>query len=44
VLAHNNPNTRVLANGKGIDHLDDSPIFPALASAISSCTGIDITG
>jgi hypothetical protein len=44
VLAHNNPNPRVLSNGKGIDHLDDSPIFPALASAIFGCTGIDITG
>jgi hypothetical protein len=44
VLAHNNPNTQVLANGKGIDHLDDSPIFPVLAGAVSSCTGIDITG
>jgi hypothetical protein len=44
VLAHNNPNSNVLSNGKGIDHLDDSPIFPALASAIFDCTGIDITG
>ena len=44
VLAHNNPNDSVLANGKGIDHLDESPIFPALATAIQGCTGIDITG
>jgi hypothetical protein len=44
VLAHNNPNGAVLGNGKGVDHLDDSQIFPALASAIFGCTGIDITG
>jgi hypothetical protein len=44
VLAHNNPNDNVLSNGKGIDHLDDSPIFPALQTAIFTCTGIDITG
>lgn len=44
VLAHNNPNSNVLSNGKGIDHLDDSPIFPALASAILGCTGINISG
>jgi hypothetical protein len=44
VLAHNNPNSKVLSNGKGIDHLDDSPIFPALGSAIFGCTGIDISG
>jgi hypothetical protein len=37
VLAHNNPNDRVLGNGKGIDHLDDSPILPALFGAAESC-------
>jgi hypothetical protein len=44
VLAHNNPNTNVLSNGKGIDHLDDSGIFPALFTAVFDCTGIEITG
>ena len=37
VLAHNNPNDRVLGNGKGIDHLDDSPILPALFAAAAGC-------
>jgi hypothetical protein len=41
VLAHNNPNDRVLGNGKGIDHLDDSPILPALSGAAESC-GVSI--
>jgi hypothetical protein len=41
VLAHNNPNTSVLGNGKGIDHLDDSPILPALFGAAESC-GVSI--
>jgi hypothetical protein len=33
VLAHNNPNARVLGNLKGIDHLEDSPIGAALFGA-----------
>jgi hypothetical protein len=41
VLAHNNPNDSVLGNGKGIDHLDDSPILPALFGAAESC-GVSI--
>jgi hypothetical protein len=41
VIAHNNPNTGVLGNGKGIDHLDDSPILPALFGAAESC-GVSI--
>ena len=41
VIAHNNPNDRVLGNGKGIDHLDDSPILPALFGAAEGC-GVSI--
>jgi hypothetical protein len=37
VIAWHNPNDSVLANGKGIDHLDDSPIFGALFSAAAAC-------
>ena len=37
VLAHNNPNTSVLGNGKGIDHLEESGIFPALEKAAEAC-------
>lgn len=37
VLAWNNPNTRVLANGKGIDHLDDSGILAAFFDAAGAC-------
>jgi hypothetical protein len=38
VLAHNNPNdTTVLANGKGIDHIEDSPIVGALFAAAETC-------
>jgi hypothetical protein len=37
VLAHNNPNHSVLGNGKGIDHLEDSGIFPALEEAAAAC-------
>jgi hypothetical protein len=37
VLAHNNPNVRVLANLKGIDHLEDSPIGAALFGAATHC-------
>ena len=36
VLAHNNPNTSVLSNGKGIDHFEDS-IVPALEAAAATC-------
>ena len=43
VLAHKNPNDRVLSNGKGIDHLDDSAIVPALFAAAETC-GIDVSG
>ena len=37
VLAHNNPNSSVLGNGKGIDHLEESGIFPALVEAAVTC-------
>jgi hypothetical protein len=37
VLAHNNPNESVLANLKGIDHLEDSPIGAALFGAAVQC-------
>lgn len=37
VLAHNNPNVSVLANLKGIDHLEDSPIGAALFGAAAQC-------
>ena len=37
VLAHNNPNASVLGNGKGIDHLEESGIFPALEAAAVTC-------
>jgi hypothetical protein len=37
VLAHNNPNASVLGNGKGIDHLEESGIFPALEEAAVTC-------
>ena len=42
VLAHNNPNARVLSNGKGIDHLEDSGIVPAMLDAAGAC-GIDVS-
>ena len=42
VLAHNNPNTRVLSNGTGIDHFEDSGIVPALLDAAGGC-GIDVS-
>ena len=41
VLAHNNPNDRVLGDGHGIDHLDDSPIIGAAGAAGAAC-GIDL--
>lgn len=37
VLAGHNPNDNVLANLKGIDHLEDSPIGAALFGALESC-------
>src|SRR5262249_1941132 len=43
VLAHNNPNDRVLGDGHGIDHLDDSPIVAAVGAAAGGC-GVDIGG
>jgi hypothetical protein len=36
VLAHNNPNESVLANGTGIDHLDDT-VLPVFLAALPSC-------
>jgi hypothetical protein len=30
VLAHSNPYDRVLSDGHGIDHFEDSPIIPAI--------------
>jgi hypothetical protein len=43
VLAGHNPNTRVLSNGTGIDHFEDSGIVPALVEAAETC-GIDVSG
>jgi len=43
VLAHNNKNTRVFSNNKGIDHFEDSGIIPAVFGAADSC-GIDLSG
>jgi hypothetical protein len=37
VIAWNNQNLTVLGNGKGIDHLDASGIFPALMAAAATC-------
>ncbi|MBA3347636.1 MAG: hypothetical protein H0T13_03660 [Actinobacteria bacterium] len=37
VLAHLNPNTKVLSDGKGIDHLEAGGIFPAFAAASITC-------
>ena len=42
VLAWHNPNTAVLGNLRGIDHLDDSPIGAALFGSLASC-GIDVS-
>ena len=36
VLAHNNPNSEVLANGTGIDHFDDT-VLPVFLAALPSC-------
>ena len=43
VLAHNNPNAGVLGNGKGIDHLENSPIVGAFFGAAAGC-GVAIPG
>ena len=37
VLAHLNENTKVLSDGKGIDHLEVSGIFPAFVGASIAC-------
>jgi hypothetical protein len=37
VLAGRNPNESVLANVKGIDHLEDSPVGAALFGALGQC-------
>jgi hypothetical protein len=37
VIAHNNPNEGVLGDGKGVDHLEDSPILGALFGAAAGC-------
>lgn len=42
VLAHNNPNTKVLGDLKGIDHLGESPIGAALFTAAGAC-GLDVS-
>jgi hypothetical protein len=36
VLAHNNPNDAVLANGVGIDHFDDT-VLPVILAAAPGC-------
>jgi hypothetical protein len=43
VLAHSNPYDRVLSDGHGIDHFEDSPIIPAIMGAAGGC-GIDVSG
>ncbi len=43
VIAHNNPNDRVLGDGHGIDHFDESPIVGALVASASGC-GINLGG
>ena len=37
VIAWHNKNVRVLSNGTGIDHLDDSPIIGAVFAAAGAC-------
>jgi hypothetical protein len=36
VLAHNN-RTSVLGDGRGVDHIEDSPILPAVEAAAAGC-------
>jgi len=38
VLAHNNPNSRVLSNGTGIEHFDDT-VLPVFLTAMAGCLG-----
>ena len=38
VLAHNNPNSRVLSNGTGIEHFDDT-VLPVFLAAAPGCVG-----
>ena len=42
VLAHLNTNTKVLSDGKGVDHLEVSGIFPAFVEASIAC-GIPVS-
>jgi hypothetical protein len=42
VIAPNNPNDRVLGDGHGIDHFDDSPIVPAIIASAGGC-GIPVS-
>ena len=42
VRAHNNKNTDVLGNNKGMDHLEDSSVVPALFAAGEVC-GVEIS-
>lgn len=37
VLAWNNKNYRVLGDGRGVDHIDNSPILSALFAAAATC-------
>ena len=37
VLAHLNSNTKVLSDGRGVDHLEVSGIFPAFVGASLAC-------
>lgn len=37
VLAHLNSNTKVLSDGRGVDHLEASGIFPAFVGASLAC-------
>lgn len=36
VIAHHNPNTRVLSNGTGIEHFDDT-VLPVVLGAAATC-------
>jgi hypothetical protein len=38
VIAHNNPNHRVLSNGTGIEHFEDT-VLPVILAAAPSCLG-----
>jgi hypothetical protein len=41
VIAWHNPNDEVLGNGKGIDHIEDGGILPAVFAAGAAC-GLEI--